>query len=107
MNGRGTRDILGPLITALKDAKSAQAATPTRLGRCGGVDASGAVLITFDGETAPSGRSYPRLASYGSPNAGERVLLVRAGATWVAVGPLVGTAAIVALPPAVEEVVAP
>jgi hypothetical protein len=91
---RARVDPLGPLLAALGAAKNTPQLAPSRLGICGGVDAAGAVLVTFDGETGQSGRSYPRLASYAAPAAGDRVLLLRVGATWVVVGEVVGVAAV-------------
>lgn len=41
--------------------------------------------VQFDGEGRYSERTYPYLASY-TPQPGDRVLLVRAGRTWVVVG---------------------
>jgi hypothetical protein len=90
---RARVDPLGPLLAALEHARATPQQAPSRLGIVQGVDDAGAVLVTFDGEQAVSGRSYPRLASY-APVAGDRVLMLRAGASWVAVGSLAGVAAV-------------
>lgn len=62
--------------------------TPARplLTRLGTIPAtysgSGLPTVQFDGESAPSTRTYPRAHSY-TPAAGDRVLLIGHGSTWV------------------------
>lgn len=59
-----------------------------RLGTISTGYTSGRPQVQWDGETAPSSRTYPHLASY-TPAAGDRVLAVRAGRTWVILGRVV------------------
>jgi len=49
---------------------------------------SGRPKVIFDGEEEEGGREYPHLDSY-SPAAGDRVILMRAGRTWVILGKIV------------------
>ena len=49
---------------------------------------SGGVSVQFDGETTPSAKKYKRLASY-SPTVNDRVLLIKAGGTYVIIGKVV------------------
>jgi hypothetical protein len=50
---------------------------------------SGGISVQFDGETAPSTKKYKRLASYSSPAVSDRVLLVKAGGTYVILGKII------------------
>lgn len=62
-----------------------------RLVRFGTIPAgyvSGRPTVLFDGESAASTKTYPYLASY-APAVGNRVALVRAGATWLIIGRVV------------------
>jgi hypothetical protein len=57
----------------------------SRSSALGTIDAgyvSGRPRVVFDGESAASTRAYPYASSY-APAAGDRVLLVRSGHTWV------------------------
>lgn len=56
-----------------------------RLGTVDPAYASDRPKITFDGESTISGKQYPHLSFY-APTAGDRVLLLRAGRTWVVIG---------------------
>lgn len=49
---------------------------------------SGRPAIQFDGESSASIRTYPYLSSY-APAANDRVLLGRAGHTWVVLGKVI------------------
>ena len=49
---------------------------------------SGRPRVRFDGETAATTETYPRLASY-TPVADERVLLARTGSGWIVLGEVV------------------
>jgi len=49
---------------------------------------SGRPRIVFDGESSASTKTYPYLARY-SPTANDRVLLIKAGSTWVVVDKIV------------------
>lgn len=49
---------------------------------------SGRPKVKFDGETALSGRTYTYLASY-TPAANDKVLMVKAGHSWVIIGKIV------------------
>lgn len=49
---------------------------------------SGRPQVIFDGELAASARTYAYLSSY-TPASGDRVLLLRAGSTWVVLGRVV------------------
>lgn len=57
--------------------------SPTSMGTVTGT--SGGVQIQFDGETSASSKLYKRISSY-TPAVGDRVLLLRAGRTWVVLG---------------------
>lgn len=59
-----------------------------RLGTVDPAYGSGRPKLTFDGESTLSGKAYPHLSSY-APAAGDRVLLLRAGRTWVVIGKVV------------------
>lgn len=50
---------------------------------------SGGVSVQFDGETSASTKKYKRLASYSSPAVSDRVLLVKAGGTYVILGKVI------------------
>jgi len=50
---------------------------------------SGGISVQFDGETTPSTKKYKRLASYSSPTVSDRVLLIKAGGTYVIIGKVV------------------
>lgn len=73
-------DILRSISPAPKSA--------TRLATIDPAYASGRPRVTFDGETTLSTRLYPYLSSY-APAAGDRVLLLRSGRTWVVLGKVV------------------
>jgi hypothetical protein len=51
--------------------------------------ASGAPMVTFDGETIASQKLYKRLASYSSPAVSDRVLLLKISGTYVILGKVV------------------
>lgn len=59
---------------------------PTAMGTVTGT--SGGVQIQFDGESQASTKTYKRISPY-TPTVGDRVLLVRAGRTWVVLGKIV------------------
>lgn len=93
-------DPLAPLLDALAEAANRGAdVRPTRLGRVAAVGAA-TVSVQLDGELAPSGRTYPRLAGY-APTVGDRVLLLRVGSTYVAVGAV--AAAVATDPPVTTD----
>lgn len=46
------------------------------------------VVLKLDGEDAPSGKAYRRLASY-TPDEGDRVYVVKAGAELLVIGKVV------------------
>lgn len=60
-----------------------------RLGTVDSLHSSGNPKITFDGESTLSSKLYPVLATY-VPRAGDRVVLVPVGHTYVVVGALTG-----------------
>lgn len=74
---------LTPLIEAIRRSQPEQEPV-TRLATVtgGGTDQ---VFVRFDGESATSGRPYKRHALY-YPVVNDRVLLLRAGSSWVVVG---------------------
>lgn len=74
-------DPLAPLVEALK-AAGEPAAASSRLATVTASDSTG-ILVRFDGETVASTRRYK---SVGGCRTGDRVLMVRAGSSWVAVG---------------------
>lgn len=49
---------------------------------------TGGLFVRFDGEASASTRSYARLNTY-TPSVSHRVLMVRSGNTWVALGSIV------------------
>ncbi len=53
------------------------------------ISTSGGVSVQFDGETSASTKKYKHLASYSSPAVSDRVLLVKAGGTYVILGKVV------------------
>lgn len=59
-----------------------------RMGTIPGGYAGGRPTVQFDGESIASTKTYPYLGSY-TPTAGDRVLLVRAGHTWVVLGEII------------------
>lgn len=60
----------------------------TKLGTIPVTYTTGKPTVQFDGETSPSAKQYPYLASY-TPVAGDRVLLVRVGNSWVIQGKII------------------
>jgi hypothetical protein len=73
--------ILDPLVEALR-AAGAPPDSPTRMATVTASDSTG-VLVKFDGEADPSTRRY---RTVGACRTGDRVLMLRAGMAWVAVG---------------------
>lgn len=59
-----------------------------RLGTIPATYVSGRPKIIFDGEGAESTKTYPYLGSY-TPQANDRVALLRFGHTWVVIGEVV------------------
>lgn len=49
---------------------------------------SGRLQLIFDGDTAPSQKTYQKLATYDSPAVGDRVLAVKMSGTYVVIGTL-------------------
>lgn len=75
-------DPLAPITEAL----AAAAKAPPREHRLATVtNITGGVSVQFDGETTASPRKYMRLTSY-TAVIGDRVLMARAGSTWVILG---------------------
>lgn len=60
----------------------------TKLGTIPASYTTGKPTVQFDGESSASTKQYPYLASY-TPVAGDRVLLVRIGNSWVIQGKIV------------------
>lgn len=59
-----------------------------RLGQIAPDYTSGRPSIIFSGETKPSGKKYPYLSSY-KPVAGDKVLLIRAGNSFIVLGKII------------------
>ena len=59
-----------------------------RLGEVAPNYKSGRPSIIFSGELEPSGKKYPYLSSY-SPAAGDKVLLIRTGNSFVVMGKII------------------
>lgn len=76
-----TQNPLDPLLQALREA-GAPPATTTRLATVAYIGPDGAT-ITFDGESSASARSYKALQTVA---AGDRVVMLRSGSTWVVAG---------------------
>lgn len=74
-------------ITGFSDAQGAEksANRPALLGRVDPAYTSGSPRVTFDGESTMSTKAYPFVRSY-VPVAGDRVLLVPVGTTYLIVG---------------------
>lgn len=70
------------LLGALRDSQRPPQ-TQTRLATVVGYDAT-TVAVRFDGESAMSPRSYP--LTFGPVRSGDRIVMLRAGSSWVAVG---------------------
>ena len=60
---------------------------PVRLGTISDLRQDGPIVL-LDGETIPASRPYRRLDSY-APAIGDRVLLIRAGRSWIIAGKIV------------------
>lgn len=59
-----------------------------RLGTVAADYTSGLPAVLMDGDETASGKKYAHLASY-TPAANERVLLLKAGSTWVIAGKII------------------
>ena len=79
-------EILAPLVGALVHAQQT-GEKPFRIGTAYETSASG-IRVHFHGEAYGSWRWYRRLSSY-TYAAGDRVLMARAGSTWVILGKIV------------------
>lgn len=73
---------LDPLILALANRGTKVPAT-FRLGEVTSI--TGGLFVKFDGETAASTKSYPKISTF-APAVADRVLLARVGSTWVVIG---------------------
>ena len=51
--------------------------------------ASGAPMVTFDGEATASQKLYKRMASYSAPAVNDRVLLLSISGTYIIIGKIV------------------
>jgi hypothetical protein len=60
----------------------------TKLGTIPASYTTGKPTVQFDGESSPSVKCYPYIESY-TPSAGDRVLLIRVGNSWVIQGKVV------------------
>lgn len=68
-----------------------EGATDENLVKLGTIDpayTSGRPKIKFDNESAISSKSYPYFSSY-TPIAGDRVMLIKAGHTWVVMSKII------------------
>lgn len=79
-----TQNPLDPLLEALR-AAGAPPDAPTRLATVTN-GTSTTLNVRFDGETIASTRAYPKL--YAPARIGDRVVMLRAGSTWVAIAKL-------------------
>jgi hypothetical protein len=57
----------------------------TKMGAIPGTYVSGRPAVIFEGEATATTKTYPYLSSY-TPTIGDKVLLIRAGSTWVILG---------------------
>lgn len=87
MNGLDLLQVIARYVR-VEVGRSTSAARPARLATVDPAYTSGRPRVTFDGEDAPSGKAYPHLSSY-APAAGDRVLLVPAGTSYVILGKVV------------------
>jgi hypothetical protein len=62
---------------------------PARIATIDPAYVSGSARVIFDGEDALSGKAYSYVSTY-SPTAGDRVVMIPVGTTYVIVGPLAG-----------------
>jgi hypothetical protein len=69
----------------IKEGKPAPAFA---FGKIDSAYSSGRPKVIFDGETAASTKTYPYLSSY-TPSANDRVILARAGGSYVVLGKIV------------------
>ena len=76
-------EFLGIIRQAVPSPESPSALATVDAGYAGGRP-----QLVFDGEDAASGRTYAYVSSY-TPAAGDRVLLLRSGRTWVVIGKVV------------------
>jgi hypothetical protein len=84
MNGLDLLQIIARYVRA-EVARTATTARPNRLATVDPGHTSGQPRVTFDGEDSMSQKAYPYLASY-TPAAGDRVLMVPAGTSYVILG---------------------
>lgn len=82
-----TADVVGLIKRVARDVVD-ERRMEVRLGTIDPAYVAGRPQVTFDGESTISGKQYPHLSAY-APTAGDRVLLLRAGRTWVVIGKVV------------------
>jgi hypothetical protein len=75
-------DILAPIVEALA-AAGKKGPRPFKLATVTNI--SGGANVRFDEEGSAGSKKYTRLASY-TPVVGHRVLMARAGSSWVILG---------------------
>lgn len=76
--------IRGLVNEAVRKSLASGAVAEFKLGVIPANYVSGRPAVTFDGESAPSTKTYPYASSY-VPAANDRVLLARVGSTWVVI----------------------
>lgn len=79
---------LTPLITALRAAANAGENDLTRIATVTGGTAT-TISVKFDGESVASSRAYPKL--YAPSFVNDRVVMLRTGSTWTAIGRIPST----------------
>lgn len=77
-------DLLDSVLAAMADQPK-----PTRMGTIDPAHTTGDPQVEWDGEDAPTTKAYKTLGSY-TPKAGDRVVAVAAGSTWVILGQIGG-----------------
>ena len=88
---------LDGILEALRDAKRGKEEPGVggiKLATITGVDANGQTLVRFDGEASASTRGYPRAGSAQAGVPGDRVIMQRAGSTWVVMDRIASTTGI-------------
>lgn len=78
-------DLLRTVSRYVQRDTASSATRPARLATIDPAYTSGRPRVIPDGESAPSGKRYPYLASY-TPAPGDRVLMIPVGTSYVIVG---------------------
>lgn len=83
MNSLGLLQVIARYVRA--EVAQSSSSRPARLATVNPAHTTGRPRLTFDGESTLSGKAYPYLSPY-VPAAGDRVLLLPVGASYVVAG---------------------